>query len=449
MGWKKSRSRNWQSGTGRAGNGYEKMVKQYVGAEQEMDVYSPVYLKPPVAVSQLVKKVLPGRFAERLETGIRLKEKSAFSWRKLYDKFVEEGGFPQEHRKFDTAKKGVWLDKGDRYYGDSQPVNSPHKYPEFCTPLTEVKKGFSEEAKNVVMLERARALKAAGKESKVRVSNTHYNISMLDGVNVEELYETLGPAYALLMFSDNRRFCSMRKRQDAKRGGGVEIAAPALMDPDQIRAAEVFLTGTLNGLKKDGAPLRAVISERRRRDSNSEYTTLIGFENGTDYELPIMNNGPNAILGTNMGMLTAREYFKKCLGFYRKHIERYATEDDMKVLDELAEGKRQFEIEKRPSHLVDADYIKGATGKTPDRLIADFKPTGAAVLFADSVKNQVKKMGKGLTRKTRHIGWEKITFRFSDGIEEQDIDVPLSRMGAYMKIEGKMKGLSELKEEFL
>ncbi len=425
------------------------MVKQYVGTEQEMDVYSPVYFKLPGAVSELVRKVLPGKLAERLENGIKLKEKHKFSWSKLYDKFVEEAGFPQEHRKFDTAKKGVWLDKGDRYYGDAEPINSPHKYPEFCTPLTEVKKGFSEEAKNAVMLERARALKAAGRESKVRVSNMHYNISMFGEVSAGELYEILGPAYALLMFSDNRRFRSMRKRQEGKKGGGLEIAAPALMDPDQIGAAEVFLAGTLYGLKKRGASLRAVLFERRSRDSNSEYATLIGFENGADYELPIMNNGPKAILWTNMGMLTAREYFKKCLGFYRKHIERYATESDMKVLDELADGKRQFEIEKRPSHLVDADYIKRVTGKTPDRLIADFKPTGAAALFADSVKNHVKTIGKGLTRKTRHIGWEKITFRFSDGIEEQDVDVPLSRMEEYMKLEGKVKGLSELKKEFL
>lgn len=423
-----------------------------VGAEQEMTVYSGCgspKIALPESLNKVVEKVLPTQWAEKI-TGRRLD-----SWTTLYNAFLEEGGFQESHTKrfrhfngFEPTKTyhGVWRRNG-RYYGDGN--DSTGHYPEFCTAITDVKKGFAEEATNAIMAHRAEALKVMGDGGKADVHNMHYNISA-DVEDFEKLPGTLMPAYALILSSDNRRIYKLARRRGDVKGGGIEIAGPALMDPEQIRAAYAFMAGTLLGRGRHGDPtIKMVLKEKpwttgteilRSGDSTDfgyyDYERVITFKSGKDYESSIMKKGPKATLRTTEGKMTARQYFKQYLDFYREDIEEVATKEEMKILDELAEGKRKFEIEKRPSHIIDADYILQTTGKDLDGAIDDFEPDGAAELFADSATNWwYKKIGKNIARTTKHIGWDRITFEFSDGMRTETIDVPLGRMEEYQKLE--------------
>lgn len=151
-----------------------------------------------------------------------------------------------------------------------------------------------------------------------------------------------------------------------------------------------------------------------------------------------MNKGPDAILETTNGKMTARQYFKTYLDYFRKDIEEVATDEEMKSLDELANGSKKFEVEIKPSHMIDAEYIKKYAGKTPEEFVAGFEPTGYAPrLVKDSVINPMKKIGK-FTRETLEIGWGEIFFRFSYGANKTNIRVPLDSMEEYMTLEGKL-----------
>lgn len=442
-----------------------------VGAEQEMTVYSGCgspKIALPESLNKIVEKVLPPRLAEKI-TGRRLD-----SWTTLYNAFLEEGGFQESHTKryrhpgyksleHTRTFDGVWRRNG-RYYGDGD--DSGAHYPEFCTAITDVKKGFAEKATKAILAHRADALKVMGDDGKADIHDTHYNIS-IDVEDFDRLPSTLMPAYALILFSDNRRIYKLAKRRGDVKGGGIEIAGPALMDPEQIRAAYAFMTGTLLGRERHGDPaVKMILGEKSwttgtwHDDAMSsvdfgyyDYERVIKFKSGKDYELPIMRKGPKAALKTTEGKMTVRQYFKLYLDFYREDIEEVATEEEMKILDELAEGKRKFEIEKRPTHIIDAGYFLQTTGKCLAGVIDDFKPDGAAELFADSATNQWhKKIGKNLVRTTRHMGWDRITFEFSDGAGTQITGVPLERMEEYMELEKRLPScenpLRELRYRF-
>lgn len=426
-----------------------------VGAEQEMTVYSGCgspKIALPESLNKVVEKVLPPQWAEKI-TGRRLD-----SWTTLYNAFLEEGGFQESHTKRfrhssgsepTRTYHGVWRRNG-RYYGDGNDLTG--HYPEFCTAITDVKKGFAEEATKAIMAHRAEALKVMGDSGKADIHDMHYNIS-IDVEDFEKLPGTLMPAYALILFSDNRMIYKLAKRRGDVKGGGIEIAGPALMDPEQIRAAYAFMTGTLLGRKRHGDPTVKMVLKEKPWTTGTEifhmggstdfgyynYERVIKFKSGGDYELPIVRKGPKATLRTTEGKMTAHQYFKSYLDFYREDIEEVATKEEMKILDELAGGKRKFEIEKRPSHIIDAEYILQTMGKDLDGAIDGFKPDGAAELFADSATNWWhKKIWKNLARTTKHMGWDQITFEFSDGMRTEVLDVPLGRMEEYMELEATL-----------
>ncbi len=418
-----------------------------IGGEQEMTVYANnpnLKRKLPAKLTKVFGRLLPDQF----------KEHRIVSWATLYNEFAEEGGFTSTHVKNRVTFDDVWTPEG-KYYGDGydkdilgDPKEDSGHYPEFCTFPTRVEKGFAEEATKAVMAQRAKALKVAGDKGCIDVHDVHYNISG-DGIgsHFQDLPETLAPAYALILFSDDDVFYGFQKRYAAEEGGDIELKAPALMDPEQMEAAFAFLAGTQIGMAKRGPPpVRMKLWEKPSGSSS-----WIKFRLGWDYEEPIMRRGPNAKLKTTEGKMPALEYFRRAFEFYKGDIGEVATEKEMKILEELADGTREFEVKKKPSHMVDAGYIMRATGKTIDEAIADYEPTREAALFSDASTDWwYKKIGKnGLTRTVKKISWEKITFKFSDCVDEQDIDVPLGRMEEYMKLEGKVKELSELKDEFL
>ncbi len=418
-----------------------------VGAEQEMTVYAKnpnLERKLPAAITKVFGKLLPDRFKERHIT----------SWAKLYNEFVDAGGFPSKHTKDGAGYReplkfdDVWIREG-KYYGDGyerdssgRPKEDSGHYPEFCTFPTRVRKGFAEEATKAVMAQRAKALRVAGDEGKVDIHDMHYNISG-DGLgfHFRDLPETLAPAYALMLFSDDNVFYGFQNWYDCEKGRRIEIKAPALMDPEQMEAAFAFVAGTMIGMSKRGPPLtRMMLWEKPHRSSS-----WITFRLGWDYEEPIMRRGPKAKLRTTEGKLwttdgtmTALEYFRKVFMFYKDDIREVATEKEMRLLEELADGRREFEVKKKPSHAVDADYIMQTTGKTIDEAIADYKPTCEAELFSDASTDWwYKKIGnKGLTRTVKKIGWEEVTFQFSYKDCTQTIQVPLERMEEYLKLEG-------------
>ena len=292
-------------------------------------------------------------------------------------------------------------------------------HPEFCTPLTEVKKGFSEEAKEAIMVHRARAVKVAGKNKRVNVSNMHYNISTnIDYYNMPSLVESIGPAYALLLFSNKGKFYrwSTREQGEYRR---MEICAPALMDSKQIEAAYSFLAGTIKGVEsryryKDLPVKLSNKLQLKTEPFESINAYVVDTSSVDDFQSSIIKKGPDAVLDTNEGPMRAREYLENYFHLFEKEIGEVATIEEMNVLKDLIEGKREFEIEKKPSHTIDDNYIKKQTGKKPLEVINDFKPTGAAELFAYSVKNPITTQEGGREIKLEKIYWDKIVYEISE-----------------------------------
>ncbi len=427
------------------------MDKQYVGLEQEINVYSETRLVPPV-VSEILESLLPETVYKQLQLdeGIKVGGKKLLHPKKLKRKI---SGYRQKEkhktyaggRSYDLTIDGVWMSDGGFYYGDGSWLREHLLFKnkgqsEFCTPPIEIKRGFASKVTEIAMEQRARAIKYGSAD----VLNTHYNkTSRFEKGDLIKLVKTIGPAYCLILFSNDSGFWWRGKtgrgdpNEDIRR---VELCAPALMDIEQLKAGIAFFTGTMKAIESSerNLPLKiaddlSLEDEGHRNHDRCGYSLKKG-----QYESFIIREGPKAILNTNKGEMTSLEYFQLYLDFFRKDIEEIATEGEMRTLHELADGKRRFEIEIKPGHEIDEKYITKETGKKPNVLIESFKPEGVAELFADAAKNPVKAIGK-IKRRTNRIWWDKIDFSFHEGRNEiSKLSVYLDRMEEYLKLENEL-----------
>lgn len=387
----------------------------YFGRDEEYDSYRCDRL---VLSTKMFSRFLPKALSRLLENGIKMGHRPATpkALRKELSGYTSRSGYV------------VWTDEGDKFYGDFG-----DEIPEWCTRLIKVEQGFGKKFADVVMKQRAQMVI---KGRKAYVSNSHYNRTIYQELDTYAFRRAAGPALALMLFSNHRTFKSFDASPDQNK---FELKSPALMDRTQLEAGAVFLEGCLRGFEKLHEEYSMVVA-------NDKLPLKVGHDGRFEsVDWPVRDYGPDAKMRTDTGEeKTALEFFQAYLGAFRKEIEEVATPEEMAILDGFADGKRKFEVELKPSHAIDGDYIIKQTGKTPEELAkTPIPPEGAAKLFGDAAKNREKKIGAGTTRRTYSISWKGIEFDYRADSASHGRDVvagrviPFRKMESYLELESR------------